>query len=170
MKFTDSYDIAIIGAGASGMTASINLAMQGKKICLIERQSRGGKKILASGNGHCNIGNLNINAKNYRGRNKELIRAIINNCSPQRIIEFFGDLGLDIVAKSDGKMYPKSMQASSVLALLEARVEALNIDRFFGVEGLQIKRGFSLSWGKNSIKAKNVIIATGSKAAPQLGG
>ena len=151
------------------MVAAINLAQKGKKVCLIERQSRGGKKILASGNGHCNIGNLNISAKNYRGRNKELIRSVVNSCLPSDIGEFFNDLGLEIIAKSDGKMYPKSYQASSVLALLEARVEALGIEVIYGVDNLEVKRGFNIKADSKVIKAKSLIIATGNLAAPQLG-
>ena len=163
------YDFIIIGAGASGMVAAISLAQSGKRVCLIEYQSRGGKKILASGNGHCNIANVNVSSKHYKANNTELLRNLLNSCSPQKIVEFFDDLGLEIVAKADGKMYPKSNQASSVLALLEARVKKLKIDTFYNAKDLKIKKGFSITFNSNSIKSKNLIIATGSEAAPQLG-
>jgi len=152
------------------LVAAINLANRGKNVCLIERQSRGGKKILASGNGHCNISNLNISTKYYKGANKELLKRLINNCSSQKIIDFFNNLGLEIVAKDDGKMYPKSMQASSVLNLLESRVEALNIDRFYSINNLKVQKGFKIFANDYKIEAKNIVIATGSLAAPQLGG
>ena len=163
------YDFVIIGAGASGMVAAISLAQSGKRVCLIEYQSRGGKKILASGNGHCNIANVNVSSKHYKANNTELLRNLLNSCSPQKIVEFFDDLGLEIVTKADGKMYPKSNQASSVLALLEARVKKLKIDTFYNAKDLKIKKGFSITFNSNSIKSKNLIIATGSEAAPQLG-
>jgi len=149
--------------------AAISLAQSGKRVCLIEYQSRGGKKILASGNGHCNIANVNVSSKHYKANNTELLRNLLNSCSPQKIVEFFDDLGLEIVAKADGKMYPKSNQASSVLALLEARVKKLKIDTFYNAKDLKIKKGFSITFNSNSIKSKNLIIATGSEAAPQLG-
>ena len=164
------YDIAIIGAGACGMVAAINLAQKGKRVCLIEQQSRGGKKILASGNGHCNISNLNISAKNYISKNNELVKELVNKCSPQDIINFFTTLGLDIVAKSDGKMYPKSNQAASVLALLEARVKALKIDTFYEITNLEVQKGFKILANSRVLNAKNLLIASGSMAAPQLGG
>jgi len=163
------YDIAIIGAGASGMVASINLAQNGKKVALIERQNRGGKKILASGNGHCNIGNLNVNSSDYFAQNKELIKTVLANFSVDDVVDFFNKLGLEIVAKDDGKLFPKSMQASSVLNLLEAKVKSLNIDTFYNVQDLKVQKGFKLSFNKNSINAKKLIVATGSLAAPQLG-
>lgn len=164
------YDIAIIGAGASGLVAAINLASKGFSVILIEHQNRGGKKILASGNGHCNIGNLNVSAKEYKIRNKELIKELLSNCDSQKIIEFFNTLGLEIIAKADGKLFPKSMQASSVLELLEAKVKSLNIDTIYNAKELKVKKGFSLSFNGKSIKSKKVVVATGSIAAPQLGG
>jgi len=151
------------------MVASINLAKQGKKVCLIEHQNRGGKKILASGNGHCNIGNLNVNNSDYFARNRELIKSILASFSVDDVIAFFKDLGLEIVVKEDGKLFPKSMQASSVLNLLEARVKSLGIDSFYNVKNLKVKDGFNLSFDKKNINAKKLIVATGSQSAPQLG-
>lgn len=164
------YDVAIIGAGASGLTLAILLAQKRKKVILLERQDRGGKKILASGNGHCNIGNLNISSKKYKANNKELITYLINNCSPKSIVDFFNTLGLEIINKSDGKLFPKSMEAKSVLNLLEAKAKSLNIDIFYNIKDLQIDSSFILSFNNNKVKAKNLVVATGSIAAPQLGG
>ena len=163
------YDAIVVGAGASGLVCAINLARSGKKVAIIEAQKRGGKKILASGNGHCNILNRNVSKKNFYGRNSHLIEEIAK-IKPVEIIEFFSSLGLEIITKDDGKMYPKSMQASIVLQLLEAELNRLKVDRFYEVKDLKVKRGFELKFAKKLLKCKNLIIATGSKAAPQLGG
>ncbi len=163
------YDAIIIGAGASGLVCAINLARGGKSVAIIEAQKRGGKKILASGNGHCNIANANVSTKNFYGKNSKLIEEIVK-VKPAQIIEFFNTLGLEIVTKDDAKMYPKSMQASIVLELLEAEIDRLNISKFYEVKELNIKRGFEVSFNNSTIKANNLIIATGSQAAPQLGG
>ncbi len=163
------YDSIIVGGGASGLVCAINLARNGKKVAILEALNRGGKKILASGNGHCNIENSNISIKNYYARNSNLIKEIVK-IKPQQIIEFFNSLGLETTAKDDGKIYPKSMQASIVLELLEAEIKRLNIDYFTNVKNLNIKKGFELKFNNKSLKSKNLIIATGSLAAPQLGG
>jgi len=163
------YDAIIFGAGASGMVCAIKLARQGIKVAIIERQSRGGKKILASGNGHCNIANTNVSVKNFYAKNQELIKNITNS-KVQDIVEFFSTLGLEITAKEDGKMYPKSMQASSVLELLEAEIKRLKIECFYDIKDPRVDKNFTIKFENNTLKAKNLIIATGSVAAPQLGG
>ena len=163
------YDAIIIGSGASGMVCAINLARNGKKVAILEAQKRGGKKILASGNGHCNIENSNISTKNYYARNSKLIEEIVK-VKPKEVIDFFNSLGLEIITKDDGKMYPKCMQSSIVLELLEAEIKRLNIALFTEVKNLNIKKGFELKFNNTTLKSKNLIIATGSPAAPQLGG
>ena len=163
------YDAIVVGAGASGLICAINLARGGKKVAIIEAQKRGGKKILASGNGHCNILNSKVSKKNFYGKNSRLIEEIAK-VKPEKIIKFFNTLGLEIVANDSGKMYPKSMQASIVLELLEAEVKRLNIDIFLDIKDLKVKKGFKLTFNNKTMKCKNLIIATGSKAAPQLGG
>ena len=162
-------DIVVIGAGASGMISAILLARAGKKVVLIEAQNRGGKKILASGNGHCNIANSNVSSKNFYAKNSQLIKTILN-VKVQEIVELFASLGLQIITKEDGKMYPASMQASAVLELLEQEIKRLNIEIFYNVKDLKVQKGFKLQFGVTTLQAKSLILATGSQAAPQLGG
>jgi len=163
-------DAVIIGAGASGMLCAISLAKQGKRVVLIERLRRGGKKILASGNGHCNITNTKISAKNYLAKNKELLHSILQECTSKKIVTLFRELGLEIEAKEDGRMFPASSQARSVLEILEATIANLDISTFYEVEELQVQKGFVVTLPDRKISTKNLIIATGSLAAPALGG
>ena len=165
-----SYDAVIIGAGASGMVAAIELARGGKKVALIERQNRGGKKILASGNGRCNIANLAVSSKNFHTRNRRLIQELLKNFPLAKIEKFFRGLGLEFISVEDGRLFPQSLSALSVLELLEAWIARLGIDCFYGVEDLTIKKGFYITFAKGRLEAKNLILATGSSAAPQLGG
>ncbi len=152
------------------MVSAILLAREGVKVALLESQKRGGKKILASGNGHCNIANEKVSAKNYYGANAGLLKAVLNNCSLEKTERFFNSLGLEFVKKSDGKIFPKSMQASSVLNLLEAEVKRLKIPLYSEVKNLKIDKNFNVCFEGGELKAKNIILATGSPAAPQLGG
>jgi predicted Rossmann fold flavoprotein len=165
-----SYDAVVLGAGASGMVAAIKLAQNGKSVAIIERQSRGGKKILASGNGRCNIANSTIKQKNYYLRNKKLISELLQRYRLEDIQSFFATLGLEFTALEDGRLFPQSMSALSVLELLEATLKRLNVPIFYSVDDLKVKAGFSLTFGSRRVEAKALIIATGSPAAPQLGG
>jgi len=164
------FDVTIIGAGASGMACAILLARCGVSVALIEKQSRGGKKILASGNGKCNITNTNLLPKHFLGKNDKLIKSLLGNCSFEKIEEFFNSLGLEFDVKDDGKAYPKSHRASIVLELLEQEIKRLGVKIFYNVDNLKVDNNFSIKFNKNTLNCKQLIIATGSKAAPQLGG
>ena len=166
----NNYDVVILGAGASGMVAAIKLAQGGKSVALIERQMRGGKKILASGNGRCNISNSSLSAKNFYINNKKLIQELLKSYSLADIKAFFVDLGLELIESKDKRLFPQSMSAASVLNLLEERLKSLNITLFFGAEELKVTRGFTFVFNNKKITSNALIIATGSEAAPQLGG
>ncbi|RUA23947.1 MAG: hypothetical protein DSY76_08620, partial [Bacteroidetes bacterium] len=142
--FLSSYDAVVIGAGASGMVAAIRLAQSGKKVAIIERQNRGGKKILASGNGRCNIANSSIKQKNFYIRNRKLLNELLQHYTLADVEEFFKSLGLAFSKVADGRIFPQSMSALSVLELLEAALKQYKISLFYGVESFTITGHFTL--------------------------
>ena len=160
----------ILGAGASGLVTSILLARNKKEVLLIERQERGGKKILASGNGRCNISNIKITKSNFYGNNNQLIDNLIKEYSFDDIKRFFNSIGLELTQNNDGKVFPLSKQAKSVLNLLEAEVKRLKIKTIYGVKNINIDNKLNVKIDDKCYKAKNIILATGSLAAQQLGG
>ncbi len=164
------YDVTVVGAGASGMASAILLARSGLKVLLLEKQLRGGRKILASGNGRCNIANIKFSHKNYYGLNRKILQSVINSCSYEKIRDFFFSLGLDFIVDDTGKAFPKSMQAASVLNCLEAEIKRLKIDAYYGITNLNFSKNFIINFNNKSVKSKKVIIAAGSVAAWQLGG
>ena len=165
-----NFDVVVVGAGASGMVLAILLAREGINVALIEKQNRGGKKILASGNGKCNITNLNLKPKDYFAKNKNLIKSVIAHQSFNNIKSFFESIGLEFFIKDDGKAYPKSQRASIVLELLEYELNRLNVKTFFNVKKFSINGRFNIEFEKVRIESKYLVVATGSMAAPQLGG
>ncbi len=164
------YDAVIIGAGASGMITAIALARGGKRVVLIERQERGGKKILASGNGRCNIANRLLNSKNFYARNQRLIQELLKQYPLVEIETFFRELGLEFTSLNDERLFPQSLSALSVLELFETWLKRLKIDIFYNVKELAIEKGFYITFQKETLRASKLIVATGSSAAPQLGG
>jgi len=162
--------IAVIGAGASGMVASILLARAGKRVFLFERQNRGGKKILASGNGRCNIANIKISKSDFHINRSELIDSLLKNYSFNDIEEFFNSLGLGLKVTEDGRVFPCSLQASSVLNLLEAEIKRLKIKIIYNANDLYIDKKFNIYTNNKQYKASRIIVATGSVASEQLGG
>ncbi len=167
------YDIAVIGAGASGMTAAVAAARKGCRVCLLEALPRAGKKLLATGNGRCNISNRNVSAESCRTDAPKLVKNLYREYSPQKIWDFLSSVGIELMDEEEGRMYPRSGQASSVLDMLRFELERLGASVICDAEVTKVQRqhgGFRLHTASQSISACRVIFANGSKASPQLGG
>ena len=117
--------VLIIGGGESGMMAALSaLENPNNTVTLLERQSRVGKKLLATGNGRCNLTNRNIRLSHYHGEQPEFARFALESFYVGRTLAFFERLGLLTVTEDSGKVYPLSDQASSVLDVLRFALEA----------------------------------------------
>ncbi|MBQ7032936.1 MAG: NAD(P)/FAD-dependent oxidoreductase [Clostridia bacterium] len=167
------YDTVIIGGGASGIFSAINAARRGKSVLLCERLSRVGKKILSTGNGRCNISNQNITQERYHGTSPLFSASALTSFSAYDTVSFFESIGLSVCEGENGKLYPKSLQATSVLDLMRLELARLGVSETvdcFIKKIEKIKEGFKLTSEDNRVfSAKKVILATGGKAAPSMG-
>jgi len=120
-------EIAVIGGGASGLMAAITAKKSGKEVVILERKDRILKKVLITGNGRCNITNVNANISNYFGKNIFSVENILNRFTPQDTMDFFNGLGIVCNEENRGKVYPLSGQASSVVDALRFEAEKLGI-------------------------------------------
>ncbi len=166
MKTTD---ILIIGGGASGLAAAIEAARTNphKSVTVLEHLPKAGKKILATGNGRCNLGNLN--AASHRYRNAEFAQPVIEAYGTESLIEFFESMGLYTRADSEGRLYPMSNSAASVLDALRFECDKLGIKIICEEKATQLKKTDGVFTVNDGIKAEKVIVATGGKAAPSQG-
>lgn len=125
--------IAIIGAGASGMTAAIAAARNGAEVTLFEKNDRVGKKILVTGNGKCNLTNLEFDLGQYYCEDKEKLQKQFDLFPVWETISFFESLGLMVKSKN-GYVYPYSEQASSVLDILRMELKRCRVKVITGTE------------------------------------
>ncbi|WP_250277962.1 BaiN/RdsA family NAD(P)/FAD-dependent oxidoreductase [[Clostridium] colinum] len=168
--------LAIIGGGAVGLSSAIhahNLSKDNINIIILEKMDRVGKKILATGNGRCNFTNINTTYKNFYGKDKLFTKYFLEQFSPQDTIEFFYSLGVLHTVLENGKVYPYSEQASSILDALRNKIDSLNIPikTEFDVKAINKKKSqFKIVSTKNeTILADKIILATGGVASPNLG-
>ena len=166
-------EIAVIGGGASGMMAAITARKSGKEVVILERKDRILKKVLITGNGRCNITNVNADISNYFGKNISSVENILNSFNPQDTMDFFNGLGIICNEENRGKVYPLSGQASSVVDALRFEAERLGvkIETEFYVRKIE-KEGFKFkiySEDRKKIEAGRVIIAAGGQSYPELG-
>jgi len=166
--------IGIIGGGASGMAAALAAAENpSAQILLFERQARVGRKLQATGNGRCNLTNLNAGIRGYHGTDAAFAQPALQAFDPVATLSWFRELGLYTVAEESGRVYPYSDQANSVVDVLRFALNRQNIRLITGVEIQKIKKtetGFLLEDGENSYPCHKVIVACGGIAGSKLGG
>lgn len=166
-------DIIVVGAGAAGLVASITAARAGYSVTLLEQNSKIGKKIFVSGNGQCNIDNKYINTNRFHGEDSEFINAVLQGYDFQAVEKFFTSIGLELVEGKEGKMFPMSLQASSVVDLLEyeAIKNGVEIRCECSVTSIDKEADtFMVQTSQGKQTSKRLLLASGSPAAPQLGG
>ena len=166
--------IAIIGAGASGMAAAITAAASGvHEVLLFERQARVGKKLLATGNGRCNLSNYQASINHYHGSDPSFVQPALKEFSVASTLDFFQTLGLYTVTEDGGKVYPYSDQANSVVDVLRFALVRRNITLLTGTEITSVRHtdhSFLLKSGEDSWTADKLIVACGGAAGTKLGG
>ncbi len=163
----------IIGAGAAGLCAAITSARAGQKVTLIEQNNKIGKKILVSGNGKCNIDNKYISLNRFHSQNLPFVEEVLEGYDFQVVEKFFTSLGLELVEGKEGKMFPLSLQASSVVELLEYEAKRVGVQIICDctVTGIDKKNDtFTVETTQGSKTSTKLLLASGSPAAPQLGG
>ena len=166
-------EVIIIGAGASGLVTAIVTARRGKKVLVLEKNNKVGKKLLATGNGKCNITNQRPIVERFHSNNPNFIKDVLDGYGYQAIKQFFRSIGLELIESKEGKVFPMSLQASSVVDLLVAEAEELGVKIECEIEVKKLKKVknyYELTHNKGVEKTKALVISTGHLSAPQLGG
>ena len=167
-------NVLVIGGGASGMIAALTAAEDSSnQVTLLERQSRVGRKLLATGNGRCNLSNINADTSHYHGRNPGFIHSALNHFSVSDTLQYFERLGLITVQEEDGKVYPFSDQSNSVVDVLRLALEFRGIQVHCGCEVISLSkkaRGYSAKTNEETFYGDKVILACGGAAGSKLGG
>lgn len=163
----------IIGAGAAGLVAAISSARAGQSVILLEQNSKIGKKILVSGNGKCNIDNRYIRPNRFHSQNPHFIDAVLEDYGFDVVEKFFTSLGLTLVEDKKGKMFPMSLQASSVVELLEYEAKRAGVEIICDCAVTAIDKqnnAFILETTQGRKICEKLLLTSGSPVAPQLGG
>ncbi len=166
--------IGIIGGGASGMAAALAAAEQENiQVLLFERQARVGRKLLATGNGRCNLTNLGACGNDYFGEQPGFVNTALERYDVTKTLQWFENLGLYTVAEENGRVYPYSDQANSVVDVLRFALEKPNIQVLTGCEVMKVKfcdPGFSVITAEETFFCHKLIVAAGGLAGSKLGG
>lgn len=167
--------VLIIGGGASGMMAAITAAQDpANRVTVLERQARVGRKLLATGNGRCNLTNRNLTLDNYHGADPAFVEKALKSLSVEDTLDVFRHLGLITVTEDTGRVYPLSDQAGSVVDVLRFALEALGVELICGCEAASVKkkaRGYQVTAvSGETYYGDKLIVAAGGCAGGKLGG
>lgn len=161
------HRILVLGGGASGLAAAVTASKNPQnEVTVIEKNARTGKKILLSGNGRCNLSNKIISAENYNDEN--FFTLWNTKCPPDRVLGFFRDLGVYLSEDAQGRIYPATNAANSVLDALRLRAAQNGVIEQTDTEIVKITKtqsGFSLTDKKGGIyTCDSLIVACGSSS------
>jgi predicted Rossmann fold flavoprotein len=169
----NNENLIIIGAGAAGLIAAITHARAGMRVLLLEQNHKIGKKILVSGNGKCNITNKHIESHRFHSQNPNFVVEVLKGYPYEVVEKFFTSIGLPLIEGKEGKIFPMSEQASTVVEMLEYEAKHLGVEIVCDctVTGINKKGStFSVESSQGTKSSTHLLLASGSPAAPQLGG
>ncbi len=162
-----AFDIVIVGGGAAGLVAGIEAKIQNPnlQVALLEQEERVGKKLLVTGNGRCNLTNMGVLEPHYYGDVK-FAMAGIDAFGVDDTLDWMEERGISTVELEKCKVYPRSLQAGSVVDQLRFSLEEAGVQLFSGCQVTGIKKGnpFTLQTQNEVFYAKKVLIATGGKS------
>lgn len=155
------YDIVFIGGGAAGLFSAVLAKKRGLNVAVIEKNARVGKKLLSTGNGRCNLDNLDADISVY---NNSFPSTALKRFPVERVIAVFNELGL--MTRLEGQLvYPYSMLASSVLDCLRNNLNGVTVLTDTVVtEIIKANNKFDLITNNGSIQAARVVLCSGSVA------
>lgn len=171
-----NYDVIVIGGGPSGLMASVAAAEHGASVLLIDKGAKLGRKLGISGGGRCNVTNVKERDEliSHIPGNGRFLYSAFDHFNNQDIIAFFEGLGIALKEEDNGRMFPVSDKASSVVSALINKVRSLGVQIMTDSPVSHViyeegsVKGVQLGSGK-TISSAAVIIATGGKSVPQTG-
>ena len=166
------YHTIVIGGGAAGLMAAITAARKKQSVLVIEKNKILGRKILVTGNGRCNLTNINLTPDKYYGENTKCLHNIFSRFSSRDTITFFEELGVHLKTEEGGRVFPVTNQASTVVDFLVQEIAHLSVQQKLNErvnEMKPLKEGWEVITDKSEYQSKRVILTTGGKSYPQSG-
>jgi len=164
------FDVIILGAGAAGLMCAIEAGKRGRRVAVLERAERIGKKILISGGGRCNFTNLRCQPENFISANPHFAKSALARYTPADFIALVEKHGITYHEKILGQLFCDG-PAQQIVAMLEAECRAVGvrIQTNVNVEQVLWKDGFLLRASDDEFQSESLVVATGGLSIPKMG-
>ena len=181
-KTNQTYDVIILGGGAGGMFAAIVAAKKGKKVLVLEKSNKVGKKILMSGGGRCNFTNQFTAPKNFLSKNSHFCKSALSQYTAEDFINMVQSHDIDYETRKHGQLFCINSAKDIVEMLVNEcesyRVKILTHASTSTIDYLEDKKVYKLKTNietkKDSysleLSSSSLIVATGALSVPTLGG
>lgn len=171
-----TYDTIVLGAGAAGLLCAITAATRGRRVLVLDRSNRIGKKILMSGGGKCNFTNLHVTPDRFLSRNPHFCKSALARYTQWDFIELVERHGIEYFEKQtvnglSGQLFCRE-SSRQIVAMLERECEAVDVRIITECETRAVdqREGFSLDTTCGTFRAESLVVATGALSIPSLGG
>ncbi len=165
-----NFDVLILGGGAAGLMCAIEAGKRGRRVAVLERSDRLGKKILISGGGRCNFTNLHCQPENFISTNPHFAKSALARYAPSDFIALVEKHGIPYHEKALGQLFC-DRSARDILAMLEAECQAVGVSVFLGTNIRDVARGtdFVVATSTSDFQAAALVVATGGLSIPKVG-
>ncbi len=165
-----AVDVLIAGAGAAGMMCAIESAHRGRKTLVLERNPRGGRKILISGGGRCNFTNVHTSAENFLSRNPHFAKSALARYTPRDFIALVEKHQVRYHEKKLGQLFCDG-SAEEILALLERECAGAGaqIVTSCDIHRVTAKDGFEVESDRGVFLSQSLVVASGGLSIPKTG-
>jgi predicted Rossmann fold flavoprotein len=164
------FDVIILGGGAAGLMCAIEAGKRGKRVAVLERAGRIGKKILISGGGRCNFTNLHCQPENFISANPHFAKSALAAYTPAHFIALVEKHGIPYHEKTLGQLFCDG-SSQEIVKMLEAecRDAGVRIVTNVAVEEVEHGSGFAMCAGEDEFRAPALVVATGGLSIPKMG-
>jgi len=167
----NKYDVIIIGAGAAGLMCAAVAGARGKRVLLLERSNKPGKKILMSGGGRCNFTNLDLQAENFISSNPHFCKSAIQRYTQYDFIELVNRYNIKWHKKNAGQLFcDDSSKPILNMLLQECENAAVTLVKSCNIESIWFEDKFQVKTEVTRYEAESLVVACGGLSIPTLGG
>jgi len=169
-----NFDVAVIGAGPSGMMAGISAKNTSNKVCILEKNHSAGKKLLISGKGRCNVTTSKEISEivSAFGKNGKFLYGSLTRFSNKDVINFFESRKVILKEERGMRMFPVSDKSETILNCLLTELNSKGVEMIYNFPVntiIKTEHGFEITSKNKTINCKKLIIATGGKSYPETG-
>lgn len=171
-----TFDLIVVGGGASGLISAGRAGERGKKVLLLEKNKKLGEKLRISGGGRCNITNAEFDTRALLpkyGKSEKFLYSLFSQFGVKETFSFFESRGLPLVVEENKRVFPKSQKAEDVLKVLKEYVEKSGVVVKTSTPVTRIETSeegiTSIYSGSARFRAKDYIFATGGVSHPETG-